>query len=140
MNDFEVACDNCGETYHTDESHAGRTITCIKCKQPLLIQSQNPSCDNDESYESASWSLSSPLWRLSLIDYGEIYRKGIWIVGIVAAIIAWIYAIASYGFFLGLGLGWIPSAIIGALVGFLWPLLVVAGLIFLGIIIYAMQQ
>jgi len=136
MNDFDVVC-KCGETYHTDESYAGRTITCIKCRQPLLIESQNPPVEYDES---TTWSPSLPFWKLSYIDYGEIYRKGIWVVGIIAAIIAWIYAIATYGFFLGLGLGWIPSIIIGAVVGLLWPLLVVGGLILLGIIVYAMLK
>jgi hypothetical protein len=39
----------------------------------------------------------------------------------------WIYAIATYGWFLGLGVGWIPSLFIayifGLLAGVLWPLL-----------------
>lgn len=47
MNDFDVKCDSCGETYHTDESHAGRTITCVKCNQALLVESQNV-LGNDE--------------------------------------------------------------------------------------------
>ncbi len=35
---------------------------------------------------------------------------------------SWIYCIASYGFLLGLGLGWLPSGILAAVVSFLWPL------------------
>ena len=41
----------------------------------------------------------------------------------VAAVLAWLYAIVRYGWFLGLGLGWAPAIGIGALVAFLVPAL-----------------
>ena len=34
----------------------------------------------------------------------------------------WIYAISEYGFLLGVGLGWIPSAIAATVVSLFWPL------------------
>ena len=47
-----------------------------------------------------------------------------WIAGLLTFIAASIYCIAAYGFLFGLGLGWLPSAILGAIVGcltvFLW--------------------
>lgn len=59
------------------------------------------------------------------------YQGGVVIVGGLSAIIifigAWAYCIATYGFLLGVGLGWLPAVItaiiVGALVGFLWPLI-----------------
>lgn len=59
------------------------------------------------------------------------YQAGVVIVGGLTAIVvfvgAWIYCISEYGFLLGVGLGWLPAVItaiiVGALVGFLWPLI-----------------
>jgi len=46
------------------------------------------------------------------------------IAGIVTFIAAWAYCVMSYGFVLGLGLGWFPAAICAGIVGwatvFLW--------------------
>ena len=40
---------------------------------------------------------------------------------------SWIYCILTYDYLLGVGFGWVPSIIVGALAGFiaglLWPLL-----------------
>lgn len=52
------------------------------------------------------------------------------IVGVGTFITAWIYCVMAYGFVLGLGLGWFPSAICAGIVGwatvFLWgPVLVI---------------
>lgn len=51
------------------------------------------------------------------------YPAGAWLFGGIAFIAGWIYAIAAYGFFLGVGLGWFPAAILAVLVGLLWPVL-----------------
>src|SRR3990170_346315 len=56
-------------------------------------------------------------------EVGEIYEIGRYITSFIVIIISWIYAIVTYGLFLGVGLGWIPSVVIGFLVGFLWPLI-----------------
>lgn len=39
---------------------------------------------------------------------------------------SWIYCIASYGFLLGVGLGWLPSLIVASLASFLWPIAVLS--------------
>jgi len=57
----------------------------------------------------------------------KVYVWGFWIVGIITFLATWAYAISTYGFFLGVGLGWIPAAVIGALAGALWPLLLFGG-------------
>lgn len=41
----------------------------------------------------------------------------------------WIYCIATYGFLLGVGLGWLPSIIVAYIIGFLWPLFLALGVI-----------
>jgi hypothetical protein len=55
---------------------------------------------------------------------GSDYENGFWIVGVIAFLASWIYAVAQYGFFLGVGLGWLPAAAIGFIAGLLWPLVV----------------
>lgn len=54
------------------------------------------------------------------------YMKGVWTVGGVVFLGGWAYAVSAYGFFLGLGLGWVPALVLGALAGFLWPLVLLA--------------
>lgn len=67
------------------------------------------------------------------------YFTGALITGAIAFIASWIYAIATYGIFLGVGLGWIPSLVIGAVAGLLWPLIVLA-LLLLGVFILWMMS
>jgi hypothetical protein len=43
------------------------------------------------------------------------------LIAIVTFIGAWLYAIDSSGFVLGVGLGWLPAGIVAVLAGFLWP-------------------
>ena len=71
------------------------------------------------------------------MDHGDgcgWYAIGYSITAFIIFIACWIYAIAAYGWFLGIAFGWIPSLIIAAIVGALWPLLalaIVAILVFL---------
>jgi len=65
------------------------------------------------------------------------YGKGVGIVGVLTFILvfigSWIYCIATYGFLLGVGLGWLPAlitaAVSGAIIGFLWPIALLGVLI-----------
>jgi hypothetical protein len=73
------------------------------------------------------------------IPFANIYKKGFFITAAIAFIASWIYAIVSWGFLIGVGLGWIPSLFIGLIAGFIWPLIalaLVAGLCFIVFIIY----
>lgn len=54
--------------------------------------------------------------------FSSIYRVGCWITFVPVFIGCWIYCIDTYGFLLGVGLGWLPSAIVGVIAAFLWPL------------------
>lgn len=51
------------------------------------------------------------------------YEIGFHITAIVVFIGCWIYCIATYGFLLGVGIGWLPSLIAAAVAGFAWPLI-----------------
>lgn len=55
-----------------------------------------------------------------------IYPAGGLVTGFIAFVVLWIYCIAEYGFLLGVGLGWLPSSIIAVIVGYLWPLILIA--------------
>lgn len=75
------------------------------------------------------------------------YEKGaVWTGGIAWVLTflgTWIWCAANYGFLLGFGLGWLPSAILATIVAvvaaILWPIIVL-GLIGLGLwIVVALQ-
>ena len=42
--------------------------------------------------------------------------KSMTIVGVIVFLIGWVYAIGAFGFFIGLGLGWIPALVIAWIV------------------------
>jgi hypothetical protein len=58
------------------------------------------------------------------------YQFGALICGVLSSLVAWAYLGSTYGMW-GVLLGWLPGAIIGAIVGFLWPLAVLGGIILL---------
>ena len=64
--------------------------------------------------------------RFKRLDDLELWTGGIKVVGWPVFVIAWAYAVVQYGFFLGVGLGWIPAAVVALVVGALWPLLLIA--------------
>jgi hypothetical protein len=51
------------------------------------------------------------------------YEAGYAITAFITFVACWIYAVAKYGFLIGVGLGWIPSLIVAAIAGAIWPLL-----------------
>lgn len=53
----------------------------------------------------------------------ENYQTGVFIVAALAFLPAWGYAIAQFGWFLGIAFGWIPAALFAGVMGLLWPLL-----------------
>lgn len=57
-----------------------------------------------------------------------------YLVGVVTFIGCWIYAIAAFGWFLGIGLGWLPSIFIALIAAYVWPLILlgIGGLFVLG--------
>jgi len=56
----------------------------------------------------------------------DFYRLGYGITAFITFIGSWIYCIYEYGYLLGVGLGWLPSLIVAAIVGALWPLILLA--------------
>lgn len=63
-------------------------------------------------------------------------QKAAWILGGLTFIGAYVYCVATYGFLLGMGLGWLPSAILAFIIGvvaqFLWlPMMVIAVVVLL---------
>ena len=59
------------------------------------------------------------------------YEIGYVITALLVFVCSWIYCIATYGFLLGVGLGWLPSAIVAVIAGFLWPLLAIVAIVIL---------
>ncbi len=62
------------------------------------------------------------------------YMIGVVITGIIAFFAIWIYAFFAWGFLIGLAIGWLPALIGAFIIGFLWPLVVLA-LVVIGILI-----
>ena len=53
------------------------------------------------------------------------YWVGYWISFVLIFLGCWVCCIASYGFLLGVGLGWLPSGIAAGVLSFLWPLMLI---------------
>ena len=64
------------------------------------------------------------------------YQIGYLISWVISFIGFWIYCIAAYGFLLGVGLGWLPSAIAASLVSIFWPVIVL-GIVVIAYFIFA---
>jgi len=45
------------------------------------------------------------------------------IVGVIAFIGLWIYAISEWGLLIGLAIGWLPAIIGAVIIAFLWPVI-----------------
>jgi predicted nucleic acid-binding Zn-ribbon protein len=60
------------------------------------------------------------------INWATVYKVGFWIVFVPVFLGCWIYCVAAYGFIIGVLVGWLPSAVVAALAGALWPLLLLA--------------
>jgi hypothetical protein len=63
------------------------------------------------------------------------YSVGYYISFILIFLGCWIYCIATYGFLLGVGLGWLPSAIVAGIVSFFWPLILIGIVIILAMLL-----
>jgi hypothetical protein len=50
------------------------------------------------------------------------YLLGVCLFGGLSGIATWLYAIAKWGFLLGVGFGWIPAAVVAFVVGWCWPI------------------
>jgi hypothetical protein len=53
--------------------------------------------------------------------YKRAYIALFFLIGFISFISSWIYCIATYGFFIGVTFGWIPSIIAGIAMAFLSP-------------------
>ena len=58
------------------------------------------------------------------MDWDDINSIGRVVVGTITFIALYIFAIVRYGYLLGVGLGWLPAAIIAVIASFLWPVVV----------------
>jgi len=74
------------------------------------------------------------------IDWDTVYTIGGFVTGVITFVACWIYAIASWGFLLGVGLGWIPSLFIAIIAGFIWPLLAFVLFVGLCIVVFLLYE
>ena len=54
-----------------------------------------------------------------------VYKIGFLLIWAAVFIASWIYCIITYGYLLGVGLGWLPSLIVATIVAFLWPVIAI---------------
>ena len=64
----------------------------------------------------------------------SIYNSVAVVVAVITFVGSWVYCIVTYGFLLGVGLGWLPSIITAVIAGAVWPVLVIGGLVFVIVI------
>jgi len=60
-----------------------------------------------------------------------VWQVGAVITGIIAFFGIWIYSFVSWGFLIGLMIGWLPAIIGAFIIGALWPLILGLGLLVL---------
>ena len=65
------------------------------------------------------------------MDFEDTYITGAYITGVITFFGIWIYAFASWGFLVGLAIGWLPAMIGAYIFGFLWPLILLVVVLFL---------
>lgn len=70
----------------------------------------------------------------------DVYRLGFGITAFITFVGSWIYCIAEYGFLLGVGLGWLPSIIVAAIAGALWPLIALIAIGIAIIVFFALKK
>lgn len=58
---------------------------------------------------------------------GKTYKTIGTLVGFVAFAVSWLYCILTYGFLIGVTLGWIPGLIVGFIAGVSWPIVILLG-------------
>lgn len=66
--------------------------------------------------------------------YSFAYLVVAWIIGVIAFFAIWIYSFISWGFLIGLAIGWLPALIGGFILGIIWPvvlLVIVAAVLLL---------
>jgi hypothetical protein len=68
------------------------------------------------------------------------YEIGFRITAVITFVAAWVYCIATYGYLLGVGLGWLPAIITAIVFGALWPLIGMLALLGLGFLLLALMH
>ncbi|MEO3474848.1 hypothetical protein AAFN86_23505 [Roseomonas sp. CAU 1739] len=63
-----------------------------------------------------------------------IYAGGAGLTALAVFAGSWIYCIATYGYLLGVGLGWLPSIFVAGIAAFLWPLIALLALGFFALV------
>jgi hypothetical protein len=58
------------------------------------------------------------------------YWVGYKICFVILFLMFWAYCLLEYGFLIGAGIGWLPSAIAAAILSFFWPIVLPALLYF----------
>jgi len=71
-----------------------------------------------------------------MID-SKTYLSWALITGVLVFVGVWIYAMAEWGFLIGIIFGWIPAFIAGLIGGLLWPVIIALLFIF---IFFATQE
>ena len=56
------------------------------------------------------------------------------VIAVVTFFASWTYCVATYGFLIGVSLGWFPSLIVAAVAAILWPFIAIA--VFVGFVIH----
>lgn len=62
----------------------------------------------------------------STITGSDVYGGISILVWVLVFVGTWIGCIVNYGFLLGVGLGWLPAAIVATISALLWPLALIA--------------
>lgn len=57
------------------------------------------------------------------MDTEGCYAFGAFVTWVLAFLAGMVYAVSAWGWFLGVGVGWLPAAVVALVVAVLWPVL-----------------
>ena len=71
--------------------------------------------------------------------FSQVYQIGFVLTWMLTFFGSWIYCAVSYGYLLGVGLGWLPSLFVATLAAIFWPLIAAAIAVLLFVVLRSSQ-
>ena len=113
----------CGAIIYVTESEG--EATCGRCNHRFRWNTGRVDLSPSNTALQSGVPSAPPRQTSFRFPFWTLYRVGFWITAVVTFFCCWIYTIVASGFIVGVLIGWLPSLIAAAVIGALWPVIVV---------------